>query len=60
MPSDIADYMLDHYGTCDLGRGCYWKPGCLRTEWLGRGCKHWHPLGVTSMEELREYLRYAI
>jgi hypothetical protein len=53
-----ADYFLDHYSTCDLGADCYWsKFGCLRTGWRGRQCKHWHPLGVRSLEELMQWMR---
>jgi hypothetical protein len=57
--NDIADYLLDNYGECSRGEDCYWgKDGkghsCLRQGWLGRACKHWHPLGVTSLDELRE------
>lgn len=57
--NDIADYLLDHYGTCDREADCYWGQdkrgnynGCLRNGWRGRECKHWHPLGVTSLQEL--------
>lgn len=52
--TDLAEYLLDNYGTCELEAGCYWCPGCLKNGWLGRACPHWKPLGVTTWEELRE------
>ena len=52
--NDLADYIADHYGICDRGSDCYWaKDGCLRGNWLGCGCKHWHPVKATNWEELR-------
>lgn len=60
---DIADYYLDNYGTCDREADCFWGKdaqgnfnGCLRNEWRGRACMHWHPLGVTSLQELHAAL----
>jgi len=57
---DLADYLLDHYGTCVRGPDCYWGvdrhskfDGCLKTGWKGRGCPHWRPLGATTYAELR-------
>lgn len=48
--SDLADYLADHYGTCDRGADCYHGraapgvfDGCLRTGWRGRACDHWAP-----------------
>lgn len=57
--NDLADYLLDNYGTCARETDCYWGKdergewnGCHRTGWRGRQCKHWKPLGATSLEEL--------
>lgn len=59
--SDLADYLLDYYGTCDRDEDCYWgkdqlgRPnGCLNVGWKGRGCPHWKPLGATTYEELKQ------
>jgi hypothetical protein len=51
----MKDYILDHYGTCQLGPMCV----CIRPlqPWLGRGCYNWTPLGVTTYEQLHEYIR---
>lgn len=65
--NDLAEHLLDHYGHCDRDVGrvndCYWGVdqagnwnGCLRVGWLGRGCKHWHPIGATSWGELFDTL----
>lgn len=57
----LSDYLLDHYGHCDRGADCYWGrdaagqfDGCLRIGWRGRGCKHWHPTGAQTLDELRD------
>jgi hypothetical protein len=59
--SDLAEYLLDNYGVCDRDADCYWGKdeygldnGCLRLGWRGRKCKHWHPMGVTSWNELHK------
>jgi hypothetical protein len=59
--NDLAEYLLDNYGTCDRGADCYWGKdaqgnfnGCLRVGWIGRSCKHWKPLGATSYAELSQ------
>lgn len=51
---DLAAYIADNYGQCDLGGLCYRK-GCLnpKNEWLGRGCQHWHPVKARNWEELK-------
>lgn len=49
----IAAYLLDNYGSCDIGPACYFK-GCRATEWIGRDCPHWRPLGVPTLDELRK------
>lgn len=46
--NELAEYMLDNYGTCTRGADC----SCLRLEWLGRACVHWRPAGVKSFDEL--------
>lgn len=57
--NDVADYLLDNYGTCSRGADCYWGhdtmgryDGCLKTGWIGRACPHWKPIGATTLEEL--------
>lgn len=57
--NDLTDYLADNYGTCDRGADCYHGKddrgrfnGCLRVGWKGRACKHWHPLGVQTFEEI--------
>lgn len=57
--NDLADYLLDNYGACARGADCYWGKdaagrdnGCLKVGWRGRGCKHWQPLGATTLDEL--------
>jgi hypothetical protein len=59
--NNFSDYLLDNYGECDRNEGCYWGKdkfgnfnGCLRTGWKGRACKHWRPLGATTLEQLKE------
>lgn len=58
--NDLADYLLDNYGTCDRGSDCYWgkdlagrDDGCLKTGWRGRACPHWQTVGATNLDELR-------
>ena len=60
MPDDytIADYLLDNYGTCVRGSDCFWDSDrlghpCLRVGWLGRQCRYWKPLGITTLDELK-------
>lgn len=55
--NDILEHLLDTYGTCDRDQGkrndCYWgQEGCLRTGWLGRRCKHWHPIEGEALDLL--------
>jgi len=59
--NEVAEYLLDNYGSCDRGADCYWgkdrqgrRNGCLYTGWLGRACNHWHPLGATTLDELKD------
>ena len=57
---DLADYLLDTYGECELGSGrCYHGPGprCLRTGWRGRECPHWKTLDARTLDELRTKYR---
>lgn len=61
--NDLSDYLLDNYGHCDRAEDCYHGRdaagrfnGCLRIGWQGRACKHWHPLGAQTFEELRAKL----
>lgn len=52
---DMADYLLDNYGECELGsERCYHGPGpqCLKRGWRGRDCPHWKTLGARTLEEL--------
>lgn len=58
---DLSDYLLDNYGACDRSSDCFWGKdakgqwnGCLKIGWKGRACKHWHPLGVTTLQQLKE------
>lgn len=58
--NSYADYIADHYGNCDRGSDCYHGTdergcfnGCLKVGWLGRGCKHWHPVNARNYDELR-------
>jgi hypothetical protein len=59
--NDLVEYLLDHHGLCDRDRpdrnDCYWgkdaagrENGCLKVGWLGRGCKHWRPIGGTNLD----------
>lgn len=55
--NDLLEMLLDTYGHCDRDQGkrndCYWgKDGCLRNGWLGRRCKHWHPIEGEMLERL--------
>lgn len=57
--NDLVEYLADNYGTCDRDADCYHGRdanghfnGCLFLGWKGRGCPHWHPLGITTFEEL--------
>ena len=50
MKNDLADYLLDNYGTCTLKSACV----CRRTVWLGRACGAWQTLGARTWEELAE------
>ncbi len=55
--SDVLEYVLDTYGTCDMDKpsrnDCYWgRPGCLKNGWLGRGCPHWHPVDGERLARL--------
>ena len=53
--SDLANYLLDHYGTCDLeGDDCL-HIGNNAQPWIGRLCPHWTPLGATTWQQLREF-----
>lgn len=58
--SDIAEYLLDNYGSCDRDGDCYWGKdsmgrfdGCLRVGWKGQACKHWHPLGALAFDDMQ-------
>lgn len=50
---DLAEYLLDNYGSCRRGPLCQ----CLRGGWLGRGCSCWKPAGVRNWEELDALMR---
>ena len=59
--NDLSNYLLDNYGECDRNEDCYWGKdsvgnwnGCLRLGWKGQSCLHWHPLGATTLEQLKE------
>ena len=47
--TDLANYLADNYGRCELKR-CT----CLRYGWMGRQCRHWTPLGVKDWDELNK------
>jgi hypothetical protein len=54
--SDLAAYLAEHYGECELGSGrCYHGPGprCLSQGWRGAGCRHWKPTTATTWDELK-------
>lgn len=47
----LADYLLDHYGSCVRGPECW----CLKPEgpgWLGRACPDWRSFGARNYAEL--------
>jgi len=46
--NDLAEYLLDNYGTCVHKLDCH----CLRVGWRGRSCPYWKPLGATDYAEL--------
>lgn len=48
---DMSEYLLSNYGECKRGEECT----CRKLGWLGKHCPHWQPLGVTTLEQLREY-----
>lgn len=61
--NDLAAYIADNYGTCDRGADCYHGKdeqgrynGCLRVGWRGCACPHWHPVGATSLDELKKIM----
>lgn len=67
--SELADHLLDTYGTCDRDRpgrnDCYWgtdaagsRNGCLFAGWLGRACKHWRPAGFTNHDDMHAALNH--
>lgn len=55
------DYYLDNYGKC---QSLEEKRGCLcakylfegKLPWQGRNCPMWRPLGVTTLEQLEQYI----
>lgn len=47
---DLADYLLDHYGTCALPACTCNKNRC----WIGRLCRHWTPSGARTWDDLHE------
>lgn len=50
---EMADYMLDLYGTCANGSSwCYHSGGCLKTGPRGRACPYWRPAGWKTQEEI--------
>jgi hypothetical protein len=51
---ELADYIADNYGTCDLGASCV----CLKSSqpWLGRACRHWHPADARDRDEITRRL----
>jgi hypothetical protein len=56
---DMANYLLDNYGACELGSAqCYHGPGpqCLKRGWRGRACENWKPLGARTLEEFLSLL----
>jgi hypothetical protein len=52
---DLADYIADNYGTCDLGALYV----CLKSgnPWVGRGCRHWNPADARDWDEMRALAR---
>ena len=54
-PQEVAAYIQDHYGSCELAGRCI----CLDQKhpkhrgWLGTICRHWHPVPWRSWEEMR-------
>ena len=58
--NDLATYLAETYGECELGSGrCYHGPGpqCLKLGWRGTACPHWKPTKTTTMDELRDEMR---
>ena len=61
--NELAEYLAEHYGTCDRDRpernDCYWgvdakgqRNGCLFAGWRGRECPHWRPTNAMTWEEM--------
>jgi hypothetical protein len=52
--SDLAEYLLDHYGECSA-KHCYCRKNNIR---IGCDCPLWRPSGARTWEELREMMRF--
>lgn len=61
--NDLLEHLLNTYGHCDRDNGkqndCYWgkdasgrENGCLKVGWLGRACRHWHPIDGEILDRL--------
>ena len=50
--NDVANYILDNYGTCKRGANlCF----CMKHGWKGQACESWIPLGVKTLDQLLEW-----
>jgi hypothetical protein len=60
MPDDLDEYLLDHYGSCQLGEKCSCIQPIKRTSpiefppWLGRLCLYWQPASKDQLDAIRK------